>query len=187
MIILEANELARFLTYHTNNGFAVVSACRKEYTPEQNKQRTKELENLIKQEGFVFKSVDGGFIEDKGKPTEKEVIEKSFIIYNSNHKNDKANLLKFALSVCRKYGQDSILYSEKGDKPRYYTKNGHVDSTFNNKFIVNDKSQEYFSEFGKNKRFTLDWEPNDAKTNDMKKKAKKAIYGSIKTESCFNY
>lgn len=187
-MILEANELNRFLSYHAKNGFAVVSACRNERTPEQNEAKSKELKELIRQAGFTFKEVNGGFIEDKGESTQKEVLEKSFIIYNSNYKNDKADLLQFALSMCRKYGQDSILYSEKGDKPRYYTKTGHVDSTFNKKFIVNDKSQTYFSEFGKNKRFTLDWEPNDGKTNDMKKKAKKAIYGSTMTEeTIFNY
>lgn len=172
-----------------------MSACRGENDKVKNNQRSNELKTLINQAGFVFKRIQGGFIENLGEKDQTEVNETSFIIYNVKKGGvaPKANeLFKFAMKMCRKYGQDSILYAEKGDKPRYYTKQGQVDSTFSNKFILNDKSQMYFSEFGTNKRFTLDWTPNDENTNTMKKKAKKATYGSVTTEetvteSYFNY
>lgn len=47
-------------------------------------------------------------------------------------------MLRLALQICRKYNQDFILYTEKGDKPRYYTKQGKVDSIFSRKLIIND-------------------------------------------------
>ena len=189
LTLLEGNELIRFIGTHIKNGYAIVSACRGENTTEQNNAKTKELRDLIKASGFSFKPVSGGFIENKGKTDEKEVHEKSFVIYNFKQNGEVAKpneLLNLAMRVCRKYKQDSILYSEKGDKPRYYTKTGHIDSSFGNKFILNDKQQEYFTDMkkGSNKRFTLDWEQTlDSKSNEMKKKAKKAAYNP----KYFNY
>lgn len=191
LILLEGNELIRFLGIHSKNGYAIVSACRNENTVEQNNIKTNELKEILKNSKFSFKQVSGGFIENKGKSNEKEVHEKSFIIYNFKQNGEKVKegeLLTLAMKICRKYGQDSILYSEKGDKPRYYTKTGHIDSSFSRKFIFNDKEQEYFTDMKKgssNKRFTLDWEQTtDDKSNDMKKKAKAAAY---KPTKYFNY
>ena len=53
------------------------------------------------------------------------------------------------MKICRKYGQDSILYSEKGDRPRYYTKTGQIDSSFSRKFVFNDKEREFFTDMKK--------------------------------------
>lgn len=190
LTLLEGNELIRFIGTHIKNGYAIVSACRDENSAEQNNAKTKELRDWIKTSGFSFKPVFGGFIENKGTPKEKEVHEKSFVIYNfkQDGKVAKPNeLLTFAMKVCKRYNQDSILYSEKGDKPRYYTKTGHIDSSFGKKFILNDKEQEYFTDMKKgssNKKFTLDWEQTvDKKSNEMKKKAKKATY----SPKYFNY
>ena len=181
-IIFEGNNLTRFIGTHIKKGFAIVSACRGEKTEQENNIRTNELKALIKNAGFSFKEVAGGFIENKGTSNEKEVHEKSFVIYNFKQGGKEANkgeLLRFAMQMCKRYNQDSILYREKGDKPRYYTKNGKVDSTFKNKFIFNDKQQEYFTDLKKgknNERFTLDWQNTikDKQTRNMQKKANKA-------------
>ena len=43
LILLEGNELIRFLGIHSKNGYAIVSACRNENTVEQNNIKTNEL------------------------------------------------------------------------------------------------------------------------------------------------
>ena len=190
-IIFEGNNLTRFIGTHIKKGFAIVSACRGEKTEQENNIRTNELKALIKNAGFSFKEVAGGFIENKGTNNEKEVYEKSFIIYNfkqNGEKIKKDELLTLAMKICRKYGQDSILYSEKGDRPRYYTKTGQIDSSFSRKFVFNDKEREFFTDMKKssnNKRFTFNLEQTpDNKVNEMKKKAKTAVYKPVKY---FNY
>lgn len=191
LILLEGNELIRFLGIHSKNGYAIVSACRNENSVEQNNAKTNELKEMLKKTKFSFKQVYGGFIENKGTNNEKEVYEKSFIIYNfkqNGEKIKKDELLTLAMKICRKYGQDSILYSEKGDRPRYYTKTGQIDSSFSRKFVFNDKEREFFTDMKKssnNKRFTFNLEQTpDNKVNEMKKKAKTAVYKPVKY---FNY
>jgi len=193
-LILEGNSLLRFIGEHAKKGFAIVSACRGDMSRGANVQRTKELKELIKNAGFSFKQVQGGFIENKGKGNETEVKETSFIIYNFKNNGKparKGELMRFALQACRRYNQDSILYSEKGDRPRYYTQKGEIDSSFSRKFVLNDKQQEYFTDMksGSNERFTLNWTPesNDKKTKEMRKKAEKAVYGSVVTNDYFPY
>lgn len=47
-IILNENELSRFLEYHSPNGFAIISASRHENTSKINKEKTNELKNILK-------------------------------------------------------------------------------------------------------------------------------------------
>ena len=89
LILLEGNELIRFLGIHSKNGYAIVSACRNENSVEQNNAKTNELKEMLKKAKFSFKQVYGGFIENKGTNNEKEVYEKSFIIYNFKQNGEK--------------------------------------------------------------------------------------------------
>jgi hypothetical protein len=79
--IIESNELTRFIQKHSNNEYAVVSACRGELTPTENKKRTNELKNKLQNSKFSFKPVKGGYIENIKTPEQKEVSENSFMIY----------------------------------------------------------------------------------------------------------
>lgn len=199
-IILNENELNRFLEYHSPNGFAIVSACRHENTSKINREKTKELKDILKNSPFSYKFVIGGYKEDvleNDKPTGKKrtVKEDSFIIYNKTKTGEnpkKDELFKFALKLCNKFGQDTILYSENGDKPRYYKKNGEIDSSFSGrKYTINDVDAEYFTQFDHKKsiqkprqRFTLNYEDPDGNTESIQKRAKKL---SLQEERIFNY
>lgn len=178
-VIIE-DSLNRLQEVHRKNGYAIVSACRNEFTKEENEKRTNQLKEILQKSFFSFKKVLGGFIETKEDGSKKEVKEKSFIIYNYDKNGnvaEKDKLFKFALQICKKFNQNSILYSEKGDKPRYYTQQGKVDSSFSNAgFTFNDKKQQYFTDFSKNKRFTLNWvEPREDRRK-MTHRAKKIIF-----------
>ena len=48
LILLEDNELIRFLGIHSKNGYAIVSACRNENSVEQNNAKTNELKEMLK-------------------------------------------------------------------------------------------------------------------------------------------
>lgn len=61
-IILNENELSRFLEYHSPNGFAIVSANRHENTSKINKEKTNELKNILKKSQFSYKFVKRGKI-----------------------------------------------------------------------------------------------------------------------------
>ena len=178
--VIAEDSLNRLQEVHRKNGYAIVSACRNEFTKEENEKRTNQLKEILQKSSFSFKKVLGGFIETKEDGSKKEVKEKSFIIYNYDKNGnvaEKDKLFKFALQICKKFNQNSILYSEKGDKPRYYTQQGKVDSSFSNAgFTFNDKKQQYFTDFSKNKRFTLNWvEPREDRRK-MTHRAKKIIF-----------
>ncbi len=178
--VITEDSLNRLQEVHRKNGYAIVSACRNEFTKEENEKRTNQLKEILQKSSFSFKKVLGGFIETKEDGSKKEVKEKSFIIYNYDKNGnvaEKDKLFKFALQICKKFNQNSILYSEKGDKPRYYTQQGKVDSSFSNAgFTFNDKKQQYFTDFSKNKRFTLNWvEPREDRRK-MTHRAKKIIF-----------
>lgn len=198
-IILNENELSRFLEYHSPNGFAIISASRHENTSKINKEKTNELKNILKKSQFSYKFVIGGYKEDvleNDKPTGKKrtVKEDSFIIYNKTKNGEipkKNKLFKFALNLCNKFEQDSILYSENGDKPRYYKQNGEIDSSFNNKkYTINDVNAEYFTQFDHKKsikiprqRFTLNYEEPDDNFTFMQDRAKDIL----SRKKIFNY
>ena len=156
--LVEANELGRFISKHSNGEYAVVSACRGELSKAENYKRTKELKEKLQASRFSFKPVKGGYIENLGKSNQKEVYENSFMIYGYSKNGEPIKpkeLFNYAIKLCKEYEQDSILYSKHGEKPTYYNKNGSKEFSPGKNMKLNDKSQEYFSEFGKNKRFSL--------------------------------
>ena len=156
--IVEGNELGRFVSKHNTHGYAIVSACRGELSQAENNKRTKELKTKLQASNFSFKPVKGGFIENLGKKDQKEVYENSFMIYDYSKDGKElkpTELFNYAIKLCNEYGQDSVLYSKNGEEPTYYNKNGKKEFSPGKNMKLNDKSQQYFSEFGKNKRFSM--------------------------------
>lgn len=155
------------LDRHSENGFIVVSPCRgyadfdidpnkpnaSQKLAEINNQRIKECISLIKQSGFSYTPVYGGFIENQGTENEQSVYERSFIIYNNKKSEtitDFKKLYDFGIELARKYNQDSILVKAPNEPPRYITQNGDIDMEFSGKTTFNDLSQEYFTDLHKN-------------------------------------
>lgn len=167
--INEANAKS-LITKHSDNGFIVISPCRgysdfgldanvhqnKQKLAEINNKRIKECIKLIKESGYSYTPVYGGFIENQGTENEENVYERSFIIYNNvrGGGSDFMNfedLYKFGLALAKKYNQDSFLIKAPNENPKYITQDGTVDMEFSgNNIKFNDLSQGYFTDLHKN-------------------------------------
>lgn len=164
MKIVNEIGLNRLFNKHTENGYVMVSACRHDWSEDDeienreiNNIKTKELKEDIQKAGYQYIPVQGGFVEDDG----TEVVEKSFLIVNFKNKSGKgepagnfSNLKKLAIGLCGKYNQDSVLVVEPGEKPTYYTRTGEVDGQFDSK-TVRDAAQKYFTKIGGGRKFSF--------------------------------
>lgn len=136
-------------------GYGIISACRGDV--EDNKLRTKNLAIDIKNAGYSYMPVYGGYIEDDN----GEVLEASFVVFNydrTGKSGDFENLKSFLIDMCGKYNQDAVLICEPNGIPTYYDKLGNVSSApdkSSRNVKVNDKNSPYFTKF-KNKKFTYD-------------------------------
>lgn len=92
-------------------------------------------------------------MENGGEESEEEVYERSFVVYN-HHKDGRVGdfdeLYDFALEMCNKYNQDSILVKSPDGNPEYVTKEGNVVFRFGGDASFSDLSQEYFTGLHKN-------------------------------------
>ena len=164
MKIVNEIGLNRLFNKHTENGYVMVSACRHDWSEDDeienreiNNIKTDELKDGIQKSGYQYIPVQGGFIEDDG----TEVVEKSFIIVNFRNKSGKgelagdfSNLKDLAISLCGKYNQDSVLVVAPGAKPQYITRTGDVDMEFNDVSIRNN-AEKYFTRIGGGRKFSF--------------------------------
>lgn len=167
MISINEVNAKSMLDRHSENGFIAISPCRgytdfdidpsepnaSQKLSEINNQRIKECIRLIKESGFSYTPVYGGFIENKGTDDEQNVYERSFIVYNNKRGGEVPyfkELYDFGIELARRYNQDSVLVKATGESPRYITQNGDVDMEFTGKTTFNDLSQEYFTDMHKN-------------------------------------
>ena len=151
------DKINRLIDKHAKNGFAVISACRSNLSPEENLQRTDDLKQDLKDLGWSYTiSYGGGFKEkiaddgsesfDTDKPQFNEI---SFVVYNYNRLEDR-DLLDDAIALCDKYDQDDIYYQEPNGKAYWYNKDGEKDAAFSC-MTKNDDGQMYFTGFGGSK------------------------------------
>jgi hypothetical protein len=53
--IIAEDSLGRLQEVHRRNGYAVVSACRNEFSKNENRHRTNQLKEILKNSPFSFK------------------------------------------------------------------------------------------------------------------------------------
>lgn len=109
---------------HAQNGMFIISAMRggfpigksfDEFTPAEkekylaDKKLTKQLENDIKAAGLGYIPSVGGYNEDAENGETVDVNEFSFIVPRGNNKMSNEEFVKFAVSLAKKYDQDSVL------------------------------------------------------------------------------
>lgn len=152
---------------HSKDGYIIISPCRggadfglntqnpmeKQKLAQINKERILNIIRQIKESGYSYTPVYGGFIENKGTPNEEDVYERSFIVYNHDRKGnvgDFEKLMELGLKWCNEYNQDSFLVKAPGEAPKYIKKNGEVDMEFSGDVAFNDYAQEYFTDLHKN-------------------------------------
>ena len=163
--LLETN-WNRLLRQFKPTGYFIISANRKENAPEENKKKTLELKKELEDKGFKPITVHGGWIEDEGLDTEREVAETSFFVplffgnkaFSASQFDATSTHIfyKWIFDLGKKYKQESILYCPPNGKPRYVqtTEKNYGDGPVKpgthfdrfNKTIHNQKNAPYYTD-----------------------------------------
>lgn len=173
--IIKEETVRRILDKHGKEGFVVISANRTGIPPMENNQNTRNLIQNIRLTGRSYLPVYGGY---KGEDGVVDNFEPSFVVFNYDRQGNKLSfdeLEKFAIEMCGKYNQDSVLVVRPGDKAMYVRKDGSISNIEGDeKPILNDPTQEYFTSLIKtqkmdkknperSKRWTYNMNFNEAK------------------------
>lgn len=151
-------------------GFVIISAEVEDLSVAENNKRTKELEDCIVEAGYSFKHALGGYTYTGAKGYTKE---KSFVVFNYYKGGTKGNfddLEKFALQMCDKFGQQSVLIAKPGEVPVYKDKNGNAVSDVSNSSTnvsVNQKNPPAYTSF-KTAKGTAERDEEGKKTDKRK-------------------
>lgn len=126
-----------------------ISAERNERTEAQNKQRTAQLKNDLKQLPYKFTVAHGGFVEtvqlDDGETEKVDVEEDSFMVWANP---DEAEEFKDdMLSLGNKYGQEAIMLKHHDEDEAYFTSGAGLEKDYVGQFRPNKKGQ-YFTRVG---------------------------------------
>lgn len=167
LVSLNETNAKRLIDKHSQNGYVIISPCRgaDEYhlnkddkadmdkLANYNRQRVKDFISFLKKSGWSYTPTYGGFIENKGTENEEQVYERSFVVYNRKKDGsigDFNDLYKFAIDMCNRYNQDSVLIKAPNEAPKYITGEGNVDMEFSNDTSINDVQQQFFTDLHKN-------------------------------------
>lgn len=122
MTKLDEARLSRILKHIYDNEICFISACRGENTNKQNTAETKRLETDVRNLGYGFIQIIGGYTENSGTPLEKEVYESSIVVINTLKQND---FDKEMLYLCGKYKQECVLLKSDEHETAWYDKDGN--------------------------------------------------------------
>lgn len=157
---LKEETLNRILDKHGKNGFVVLSANRTDgiTTRQENNENTRALIADIRaeKEHYSYLPVYGGYVGTDGVV---DSYEPSFIVFNYNRKGeptDFENLKSFAISMCGKYNQNSVLIVPPNQEAFYINSNGVVVGKQNGNTILNDPTQQYFTSLVKTRNLDAD-------------------------------
>lgn len=141
---------ARLKRHFNDRNCAFISACRAGNTPEQNNKATEALEKDLRDLGYGFIKVKGGYVEISDDGTKVPVIEKTFAIFDNNHQNFnnfpqgfKTNFKRDMIGLCRKYNQDTVFVKEKDQPGHYYDQAGKAFGNYND--ISTEDIENYFT------------------------------------------
>ena len=101
--------LSRVYQMLQDHDVAFISAYRENYTPEENKKRTKQLKTLIRQFAFGYNQIEGHW---KNLERGKESLFVSFAVEQLNM--DSERFLKSITALAKKFNQQAIIYYQKG-------------------------------------------------------------------------
>ena len=119
----------------SNEEICLISACRGERTHKENENATRSLANALKSLGYSFIQVNGGYTENKGLPTEQDVLESSFFVINNGNKETFDQDMFW---LCKKYDQEAILLRSNKYVSGWYDFQGNRVSEPLTKFSVHD-------------------------------------------------
>ena len=113
----------RLLNKHGKEGLINISANRSDLSQADNIINTKSLIADLKDSGYSYLPTHGGY---RGKDGVEDDYEPSFIVFNKTNgeKRDFEELRQFAILLCGKYNQDSVLIKAPNENPIYIDRNG---------------------------------------------------------------
>lgn len=197
LVKLDEETLSRIINKHGNNGFVILSANRGDKSGEENNKQTRNLISDLKQSQYSYYPVYGGY---HGTDGVVDSYEPSFIVFNYNRKGEQtdfSDLKLFAIRMCGKYNQDSVLIKAPDELPNYVNRVGDVvGHATDDSVATNDAKAEYYTSMIKTrnldyqnperlKRFTypIQFEcyshPAPATINELRRR--KEGYGEIVT------
>lgn len=144
---LNEETLSRIINKHGKDGFIIVSANRSGLDNETNNKNTKNLINDLKISQYGYFPVYGGY---HGTDGVVDSYEPSFIVFNHTKNNgeltDFSDLKLFAIQMCGKYNQDSVLIKEPNTRPYYINKDGEiVGKAISDDIDLNNPNNEYYT------------------------------------------
>lgn len=145
-VLLEKVTLDRIIYKHGADGLINISANRSDMPKERNDEKTKELISDLQKSGYSYLPTYGGYRSPEGIEDE---YEPSFVVFN--HKTDGKigdfeKLRDFAIFLCGKYEQDSVLIKAPKNPPIYVDKDGEkVNKKESDTVLKNDPTQPYFT------------------------------------------
>lgn len=146
-VLLKEVTLDRILKKHGTNGFVCISANRSDYPQEVNDKNTKQLIGDIKRSGYSYLPTYGGYRNNETGVMDD--FEPSFLVFNYTENgggDDFENLRNFALQMCGKYEQHSVMIKYPNAAPTWEDKNGNRVSTHSTTtYWKNDPTKEYFT------------------------------------------
>jgi len=106
---LDESSLSRVWQHVENpkRAFGVISASRHEYSKEENRERHEELRGRIRELGYGYIELDGGYREKSGRDSYVIVQEPSFFIPNVKYRD--------LISLGQELEQDSVIYKGLGE------------------------------------------------------------------------
>ena len=119
-ILTEGAGLSRILRHMQDSPFGVVSAFRNEYTLKENLERTKDMQNMVRREGYGYIRMEGGWIEDG----DKEVTENSIFIIGSPDE-DFDEFASFINEVGTSFDQEAVIVGDMTDVLLLYPDGNH--------------------------------------------------------------
>lgn len=145
-VLLEKITLDRIINKHGNNGLIIVSANRTDMPKERNEEKTRELITDLRNSGYSYLPVYGGYKSPDGVEDE---YEPSFLVFNhttDGENGDFEDLKKLALYLCGKYEQHSVCVKEPNKPPVYLNKNGEKENKRESNIVYkNDAKQQAFT------------------------------------------
>lgn len=145
-VLLEKITIDRIIDKHGKDGLISLSANRSDMPKERNDEKTKELIADIRKSGYSYLPTYGGY---RGTNGVEDDYEPSFIVFNhtsDGKSGDFEKLRQFAIDMCGKYEQNSVLIKAPNNPPILVDQNGNkVNTKESNKVWKNDPTQTYFT------------------------------------------
>lgn len=107
------NSLSRVTDHVKDRSIGIISANRKERKPAENRSNSKALEQDIRNAGYGFVRVKGGWVESQSDGTKSPVTEPSYIVVGPKG-DDNGKLKEFMKHHGNKYDQDAVVYKHHG-------------------------------------------------------------------------